>query len=177
MRKIGINNFRLPAGKAGATNSGRLMWGLELEELKYLTSGKVLKIALRAVERADRYDCMHPFWNALADGYMKLGRRIEALNSVFPGISRVIHNSEVKKGDVLVSDFKTGLNYGFMRGGTEPVGVRVLEVADDLVKGEVLRPGNNAGGEIGYFKNELWFFISHRFTVYSSGRKTQRKSD
>ncbi len=174
MRKIGINNFQLPAGNAGTANSGRLLWGRELEELKYVTSGKVLKIALRAVERAERYDCGHPFWNALADGYMKIGRRIEALSSVFPGITRVIHNSEVKQGDVLVSDFKTGLNYGFMGGGTEPVGVRVLEVDDDLVKGEVLSPGNNAGGEIGYFKNELWFFISHRFTVFSSGRMTQR---
>ena len=24
--------------------------------------------------------------------------------------------------------------------------------------------------EIGYFKNELWYFISHRFTIYTSGK-------
>ncbi len=173
MRKIGINNFQLPAGKAGTANAGKLLWGRELEELKCVASGTVRKIALRAVERAERYDCRHPFWNALADGYMKIGRRIGELNGVFPGMTRVIHNSEVKKGDVLVSDFETGLNYGFMNGGTDPVGVRVLEVDDDLVKGEVLRPGNIADGEIGYFENELWFFISHRFTVFSSGKRAR----
>ncbi len=170
MRKIGINNFQVPVGKRNVANSGRLLPEHALSQLKSITSGNVLQIALRAVERAERYDCRHPFWNSLAGCYVRVTQRLKLLNDVFPGITRVIHNSEVKKGDVLVSDFHIGLNYGFMNGGTEPVRIRVLEVDGDTVKGAVLRPGNEENKEIGYFKNELWYFISHRFTIYTSGK-------
>ncbi len=173
MRKIGISNFQLPAVKKSTANYGRIMWRRELEELKNITSGKVMGIVLRAVERADRYDCAHPFWNALAHTYLKIGQRAGELNGIFPGITRVIHNSEVKKGDVLVSDFQSGLNYGFMNGGAAPVRVRVLEVDGEMLKGEVLRSGNSEYTEIGYFKNELWYFISHKFTVYSAGKSAK----
>jgi len=174
MRKIGIGNFQLPVGKASAANSGRLLWGRELDDLKSVASGKVLKIAQRAVERAERYDCAHPFWNGLANCYMKIGRRMEALNDLFPGITRVIHNGEVKKGDVLVCDFQIGLNYGYMNGGFEPVKIRVLEVDGDTLKGVVMGAGNDENKEIGYFKNELWFFVSHRFVIYSSGKSAKK---
>jgi hypothetical protein len=174
MRKIGIGNFQLPAGKGRAANSGRPLWRQELDELKSITSGKVLQIALRAVERAEKYDCRHPFWNGLANCYLKVGQRIKTLNDIFPGITRVIHNSEVKKGDMLVSDFHIGLNYGFMNGGTEPVRIRALEVDGELLKGAVMRSGDEESREIGYFKNELWFFISHRFTIYTSGKSAKK---
>jgi len=174
MRKIGIGNFQLPARKAKPANSGRLLWGRELDELKHVASGEVMGIALRAVERAERYDCKHPFWNSMANCYMRIGERNKALSGNFPGIKRVIHNDEVMKGDLLVSDFEIGLNYGFMNGGLEPVGVRVLEVDGELLKGEVLRSRSEGCGEIGYFKNELWFFISHRFAIYLS-RKPMRQ--
>jgi hypothetical protein len=89
-------------------------------------------------------------------------------------MTRVIHNSEVKKGDVLVSDFHIGLNYGFMNGGTEPVRIRALEVDGELLKGAVMSSGDEESREIGYFKNELWFFISHRFTIYTSGKSAKK---
>jgi hypothetical protein len=60
------------------------------------------------------------------------------------------------------------LNYGYMNGGNEPVRIRVLDVDGETVKGTVLRSGHGEGDETGYFKNELWFFISHKFAVYSS---------
>ncbi len=107
-------------------------------------------------------------------GASNLGRRIKTLNYIFPGITRVIHNEEVKKGDLLISDFHIGLKYGFMNGGTEPVMIRMLEVDGELLKGAVLTSGNDKGGEIGYFKNEMWFFISHRFTIYSSGKSSNQ---
>ncbi|HET6418904.1 MAG TPA: hypothetical protein VFG19_02030 [Geobacteraceae bacterium] len=174
MRKIGIGNFHLPAGKASMANSGRVMWGRELDELKSVASGKVLEIAHRAVERAERYGCGHPFWNGLANCYAKISRQMETLNGLFPGITRVIHNSEVKKGDVLVCDFHIGLNYGYMNGGVEPVKIRALEIDGDTLKGAVMEAGNDENREIGYFKNELWFFISHRFAIYTSGKSSKR---
>ncbi len=175
MRKIGIGNFQLPAGKENAANSGRLLPHYELSVLKSVTSAKVMKITMRAVERAEKYDCKHPFWNGLADCYVRIVHRIRSLNEMFPGIKRVIHNSEVKKGDILVSDFHTGLNYGFMNGGNEPVRIRVLEVDGELLKGIVLGSDEAESNEIGFFKNELWFFISHRFTIYSSVKDGMNK--
>lgn len=173
MRKIGISNFQLPAGKKNVAKPGRILWERELERLRDISSGKVMAIALRAVDRAERYECKHPFWNAMANCYLQAGQRLEELNTLFPGINRLIHHSEVIRGDVLVSDFKIGLNYGFVNGGTNPVGVRVLEVDEELLKGEVMRSIKNGYNEIGQFKNELWFFISHKFAVYSSGKPTE----
>jgi hypothetical protein len=97
VRKIGISNFQLPAGKGNVSNSGRLLPRDELLELRSITSGSVMKIALRAVERAEKYDCRLPFWNGLASCYTGILQRIKSLNEIFPGITRVIHNSEVKK--------------------------------------------------------------------------------
>jgi len=168
VRKIGIGDYQLPTGKGNVANSGRILWERELERLKDISTGNVMAIALRAVDRAERYDCKHPFWNALANCYLQAGRRIEELNILFPGIKRVIHHSEVIRGDVLVSDFKTGMNFGFVNGGIEPVGVRVLDIDGELLRGEVMRSVNTGYREVGHFKNEVWFFISHKFAVYSS---------
>lgn len=129
-----------------------------------------MKIAPRAVERAGKHYCGHPLWNGLAGCYVKVIERFRMLDDIFPGITRIIHDSEVKKGDVLVGDFHGGLNYGFMYDGTDPAKVRVLEVDGDVLEGTVQRPGGEEGKEIGYFRNEIWFFISHKFAVYSSGK-------
>lgn len=170
MRKLGIGDFQLPAAKINVANSGRILWERELERLRTISSGKVMAIALRAVDRAERYECKHPFWNAMAQCYLQAGQRLEELNTLFPGINRLIHHSEVIRGDVLVSDFKLGLNYGFVNGGTDPVGVRVLEVDGELLKGDVMRSADKGYNETGQFKNELWFFISHKFAIYSSAK-------
>lgn len=170
MRKIGISNFQLPVRKGIVRNSGRLLSQCALAQLRCIASENIVKMTLRAVERAELYDCGHPLWNGFANCYTRIITRLETLNEIFPGIKKVIHNSEVKKGDVLVSDFHVGLNYGYMYGGLEPVRIRVLEVDGETVKGIVLQPGSEESAEVGYFKNELWFFISHKFTVCTSGR-------
>jgi len=170
MEKIGIRNFCLPDRKLNkASRSILLPYGI-LTELKSFASPKVVNMTLRAVDRATLYDCRHPFWNSLADCYVRIPARREALSRTFPGITRVIHNSEILVGDILVSDFHTGLNYGFLFGGMESVQIRVLEADGEMVKGEVMRPGAGKGSEIGSFRNEVWFFVSHKFAVYSGAK-------
>ncbi len=89
MRKIGIGNFQLPRARESVSNLGRLLWRQEIEELKFMASRKVFNIALRAVERAERCDCGHPFWNGLANCYLRVGERIRTLNDIFPRITRL----------------------------------------------------------------------------------------
>jgi len=176
MRKIGISNFRLPDRKPNRASRGILLPDDTLAALQSLASPQIMKMTLRAVERAEVYDCKHPFWNSLARCYVKILLRRDDLSKNFPGIKRVIHNSEIIDGDILVSDFHSGLNYGYLFGGKESVQIRVLETDGDTVKGEVLRPGKKEGSEIGIFKNELWYFISHRFAVYSGPRSSKHWS-
>lgn len=144
-----------------------------LTGMKSFISPKVINMMLRAVDRASLYDCKHTFWNALADCYIRIPARRESLSQAFPGITRVIHNSEVVVGDILVSDFHTGMNYGLLSGGTESVQIRVLDFDGEMVKGEVMQRGNDKGGEVGFFRNEVWFFVSHKFAIYF-GAKSRR---
>jgi hypothetical protein len=170
MSKIGIQNFCLPDRKMNKASRSLLLPYDLLTELKSFASPKVLNMTLRAVDRASLYDCKHPFWNSLADCYVRIPARRDALSRTFPGITRAIHNSEIIVGDILISDFHTGLNYGFLFGGMESVQIRVLEADGEMIKGEVMRPGREKGGEIGFFRNEVWFFISHKFAVYSGAK-------
>jgi hypothetical protein len=127
-----------------------------------------MDMTLRAVGRAELYGSRHPFWNSIANSYINILQRIETLRETFPDIVRVIHNDEIIRGDILVSDFHIELNYGHLYGGCEPTKICVLENDGDTLAGRVLRPGHEDGGELGFFKNEIWFFISHRFTVLSN---------
>lgn len=129
-------------------------------------SEKVLYLTKKAMEWAELFDNKHPYWNGIANCYLRVHDRCKVLSESFPGITKVIHNSDVKVGDILVSDFHTGLNYGYMKGGFAPVKIRVLEVGN-VVKGVVLRNDGEEAGETGQFNNELWFFISHKFTIVS----------
>lgn len=174
--KIGIGNFRLPDRKPNRASRSLLVADAALTAMKSFVSPQVMAVMLRALERAEIYDCAHPFWNSLARCYVKIPLRRDALSEAFPGISRVIHNSEVLVGDMLVSDFHTGLNYGYLFGGKESVQIRVLEIDGDTVKGEVIRPGKDGPREIGSFRNELWFFVSHRFGVHSGTKSSKHWS-
>ena len=165
MPNIGIQNFRLPTKKPSGLNSWLLLSPNMLEELKFIASPKVVQMTLRAVDRAELYECRHPFWNSIANSYVKILKRFVTLQKTFPDITRVIHNDEVITGDILVSDFITGLNYGYMSGGLDPTKVCTLENEGGLLTGKVLRQGREDSCEIGSFKNEIWFFISHKFNV------------
>ena len=168
LEKIGINNFRLPTKKLSGINSEVLLPPRKLEELKSIACPRVVDMTLRAVGRAELYDSRHPFWNSIANSYINILQRIETLRETFPDIKRVIHNSEIIRGDILVSDFQTGLNFGQFDAGDEPTKMCVLEKDGDILAGKVLRPGCEDSSEIGFFQNEIWFFISHRFTVISN---------
>lgn len=170
MKKSVISNFQLPHEKDKASKSCQILSELALSKLRYIASEKVMKVTLRAIVRAELYDGRHPFWNALASCYTRMAQRLERLNDTFTGISKVIHNSEIKTGDILVSDFNTGLNFGYMGGGLESVKVRVLETGREITKGMVVNTCNSEDIEIGYFRNELWFFISHKFMIPRSDR-------
>lgn len=176
MGKVGIGNFRLPDREPNRASRSLLVADAALSAMKSFVSPQVMDMMLRALERAEIYDCKHPFWNSLARCYVRILQRRDTLSKAFPGITRVIHNSEVLEGDILVSDFHSGLNFGYLFGGKESVQVRVLEVDGDMVKGEVMRPGNGGPREIGSFKNELWFFVSHRFAVYSGPKSSKHWS-
>ncbi len=126
MHKIGIKNFRLPDRRPNKENREILLPEDKLSMLRSVASPHVVNMILRAVERAELYDCKHPLWNAFAYCYMSIPDRLDSLSRMFPGITRVIHNSEILNGDILVSDFHTGLNYGYLSGGLEPFQIRVL---------------------------------------------------
>ncbi|HET6420045.1 MAG TPA: hypothetical protein VFG19_07805 [Geobacteraceae bacterium] len=176
MHKIGISNFRLPDRRPNKENRGILLPQDSLSTLRFFASPEVVNMTLRAVARAELYDCWHPLWNAFAHCYVSIPDRLDSLSRIFPGITRVIHNSEILDGDILVSDFYTGLNYGYLSGDLEPVQVRVLKADGDTVRGEVLRPGDKVGGEIGFFMNEIWYFISHKLAVHNGGRSIRHWS-
>ncbi len=176
MGKIGIGNFRLPDREPNRASRSLLVADAALSAMKSFVSPQVMDIMLRALERAEIYDCKHPFWNSLARCYVRIPLRRDALSKAFPGITRVIHNTEVLEGDILVSDFHSGLNYGYLFGGKESVQIRVMEVDGDTVRGEVMRPGIGGPREIGAFRNELWYFVSHRFAVHSGTKSSKHWS-
>lgn len=143
----------------------------KMERLKEIATKKVVAVAERASKKAIFRDNMHNFWSAVFHCYLNIEQRYESLSYLFPGVKKVIHCSEVMHGDILVSDFHSGMNLGFLHGGLSPVKIRVLESDGDLITGEVLGvgigdfPNMHLLGKIGDFKNEVWYFISHRFSV------------
>jgi hypothetical protein len=168
MSKILRQNFSLPSSEPSVLNSELLLPPHMLEELKTIASPKVVELTLRAVDRAGLYESRHPFWNAIANSYIRIIQRIVTLRETYPDIKRVIHNAEVKTGDILVSDPNTGLNFGYMSGGSETTKIIALENKRGELTGMVLRQGSEDNHEVGSFKNEIWYFISHKFTMISN---------
>jgi hypothetical protein len=84
---------------------------------------------------------MHNFWSAVLHCYLRIEERFQTISNVFPGVIRVIHNSEILPGDVLISDFQSGMNFGFLEGGLSPVKIRVLAKDGDVITGKVLGVG------------------------------------
>ena len=180
MPQLSSQSFSPPSSKPTVLNSGMLLPPSMLEELKAIASPKVVELTLRAIDWAEIYERNHPFWNAIASSYIKIIQRIETLRETFPDIKRVIHNAEVKAGDILVSDMNTGINWGYMSGGSEPTKIMVLENKRGNLTGMVCRHESGGDHEIGSFKNEIWYFISTKFAVTSNmnwviwGRKKKR---
>jgi hypothetical protein len=143
----------------------------KVEKLREIASRKVVAVAERASEKAVFRDNMHNFWSAVFQCYLKIDERFKTIAILFPGVRKVIHCSEILAGDILVSDFHSGMNFGFLDGGLSPVMIRVIENDGDLTTGEVLGVGigdftsMRYVGMTGNFKNEIWYFISHKFTV------------
>jgi hypothetical protein len=142
-----------------------------VEKLKEIASQKVVAVAERASKNAVFRNNMHNFWSAVFQCYLKIDERFVTISSLFPGVRKVIHCSEILTGDILVSDFHSGMNFGFLDGGLSPVMIRVMENYGDTITGEILGVGigditsMRYVGKTGIFKNELWYFISHKFTV------------
>lgn len=174
MRKIGISNYQLPTRKEPGPPIIDLMPYEALVELSSIATEKVVKMTLRAVSRAELFEARHPLWNSFARCYTGILSKFDAINKRFPGVTRVIHNDEILPGDILVSDFSLGLNFGSMDGKTVPLKVRVRDVSGDLVTGTVLDGDDHVPGEVCSFKNEIWFFVSHKFGVIPGGRKKLR---
>ncbi len=152
-----------------------------MEKLKEIASKKVIAVALRASERAVFRNDMHNFWSAVFHCYLKIDERFQSISYLFPGVKKVIHCSEIMPGDILVSDFHSGMNFGFLGGGLSPLKIRVLENDGDLITGEVLGAGigditsMRHVGKTGNFKNEIWYFVSHKFTVVEGFKQKERK--
>lgn len=142
-----------------------------MERLRGIASRKVIAIAERASKRAVVRNNMHNFWSAVLHCYLRIDERFMTLSYLFPGIRRVIHCSEILSGDVLVSDFHSGMNLGFLEGGDSPVKIRVLRSDGDTITGKVVGVGigdirsMRYVGTTGKFKNEIWYFVAHKFAV------------
>jgi hypothetical protein len=174
MKKIGIGNYRLPGRTEPGPPVVELLPHDALLELSSIATGQVVKMTLRAIGRAELFEARHPFWNSLARCYVRVIEQFDAMNDLFPGITRVVHNSEILRGDILVSDYTIGLNFGSLDGKTVPLKIRVLEVDGDTVKGAVLQGGDYRNNEVCCFKNEIWFFLSHKFGVLKGSKKKIR---
>ncbi len=150
-----------------------------MEKLMEIASKKVVAVAERASEKAVFRNNMHNYWSAVFHCYLKIDERFQVITYLFPGVRKVIHCSEIKPGDILVSDFHSGMNFGFLDGGLSPIKIRVLKYDGDLITGEVVGVGigdiTNMRylGKVGNFKNEIWYFVSHKFSVID-GFKGQR---
>lgn len=142
-----------------------------MEKLREIASQKVVAVAERASEKAIFRNNMHNYWSAVFQCYLKIDERFQAISLLFPGVKKVIHCSEIMPGDILVSDFHSGMNFGFLDGGLSPIKIRVLRYDGDLITGEVLGVGTEDIqsmrflGKVGNFKNEIWYFVSHKFSV------------
>jgi hypothetical protein len=142
-----------------------------LEKLREIASKKVVAVVERASEKAVFRNNMHNYWSAVHQCYLKIDERFQSISYLFPGVRKVIHYSEIMSGDILVSDFHSGMNFGFVDGGLSPVKIRVLEKEGDSITGKVLSVGigditsMRYVGQIGNFRNEIWYFVSHKFTV------------
>lgn len=174
MKKIGIGNYRLPDRKEPGQPVVDLLPQESLLQLSSMATVKVLKIALRAVARAEQFEARHPLWNSFARCYVRIIEQFGAMNELFPGVTRVVHNTEVLRGDILVSDFTIGLNFGSMDEKIGPLKIRVLNVDGEVVKGAVMQGEGYRNNEVCCFKNEIWFFLSHKFGVVPGGRKRLR---
>jgi len=152
-----------------------------VEKLREIASKKVIAVAQRASERAVFRDNMHNFWSAVFHSYLIIDERFQSISYLFPGVKKVIHSSEIMPGDILVSDFHSGMNFGFLDGGLSPVKIRVLGSDGDLITGEVLSVGigditsMRYVGKTGNFRNEIWYFVSHKFTVVEGFKRQERK--
>jgi hypothetical protein len=150
-----------------------------MEKLKEIASKKVLSVVERASEKAVCRNNTHNFWSAVFHYYLKIDERFQAISYLFPGVRKVVHYSEIMAGDILISDFHSGMNFGFLNGGLSPVKIRVLTNDGDLITGMVVGVGigditsMRYVGKTGNFKNEIWYFVSHKFTVIE-GFKQQR---
>ncbi len=142
-----------------------------MEKLKDIASKKVIAVAHRASERAVSRNDKHNFWSAVFQCYLKIDERFQSISYLFPGVKKVIHFSEIMPGDILISDFHSAMNFGFLEGGLSPVKIKVLDSDGDLIRGIVLGVGigdiasMRYVGKTGNFKNEIWYFVSHKFTV------------
>ncbi len=142
-----------------------------MEKLKEIASKKVIAVAQRASEKAVYRDNKHNFWSAVFQCYLKIDERFQSISYLFPGVKKVIHCSEIMPGDILISDFHSGMNFGFLEGGLSPLKIRVLENDGGLIRGMVLGVGigditsMRYVGKTGNFKNEIWYFVSHKFAV------------
>lgn len=147
--------------------------------LSEIATKKVVAVAGRASERAIFRNNMHNFWSAVFQCYMKIEERFQTLSYLFPGVRRVIHNSEIISGDLLISDFQSGMNFGFLEGGLSRVKIQVLRKDGDVITGKVVSVGigdienMRYVGKTGTFKNEIWYFVSHKFAVIE-GYKDRR---
>jgi hypothetical protein len=152
-----------------------------VERLREIASKKVVAVAERASKKAEYRDNMHNYWSAVYQTYLKIDERFQSISYLFPGVSRVIHFSEILPGDILVSDFHSGMNFGFIDGGLSPVKIRVLNNDGDLITGMVLGVGigdirsMRQVGKTGSFKNEIWYFISHKFMVVEGFKQSGRQ--
>lgn len=142
-----------------------------VKKLNEIATKKVVAVAGRASERAIFRNNMHNFWSAVLHCYLRIEERFQTISNVFPGVIRVIHNSEILPGDVLISDFQSGMNFGFLEGGLSPVKIRVLAKDGDVITGKVLGVGigdfesMHYVGTTGTFRNEIWYFVAHKFTL------------
>ncbi len=142
-----------------------------MEKLRIIATKKVIDVAGRASQRAIFRNNMHNFWSAVFHCYLKIEERFLTISYLFPGVTRVIHNTEIISGDLLISDFHSGMNFGFLEGGLSPVKIRVLRKDGDVILGKVVGVGigdiesMRYVGKTGTFKNEIWYFVSHKFAV------------
>jgi hypothetical protein len=152
-----------------------------VKKLSEIATKKVVDVAGRASVRAVSRNNMHNFWSAVWHCYLKVEERFQTLSVLFPGIKRVIHNSEILTGDLLISDFHSGMNFGFLEGGLAPVKIRVLERNGDVITGKIVGVGvgdiasMHYVGRTGTFRNEIWYFIAHKFAVIDGLKKVQAK--
>ncbi len=152
-----------------------------MAKLSEIASKKVVAVAERASENAIFRNNMHNYWSAVFQCYLKIDERFRIITYLFPGVSKVIHVSEIMPGDILVSDFHSGMNFGFLDGGLSPIKIRVLRSVGDIITGEVVGVGigdissMRYLGKVGNFKNEIWYFVSHKFTVIEGLKRRQQR--